>query len=343
MAVTLTPIGTGNTNWGSAVDGYWTAITKAFSGDTSSPNSYGNGVIGPLNVSTGLSVGSYAGVYSAPSDGIIVNGSVGIGTTTPNYPLDIWKTNAGAVTVALNLRNNDSGSTGTGVALAFTAYGSDVVTGRIANIRTAAGQYALTFSNWDGGGDTEHMRIDTTGRLIINGTAVSGSGRASLYWDCSSQEGLSFQAINSSFSGSGVVAFRNSSAGVSGYIGQSTSAVTYNTSSDRRIKENIALTTLGLDALMRLPIRDFDFINDHKQTKVTGFIAQELYDVFPSAVTTNGDNGTKALGASAMPWGVDYGRVTPLLAKAIQELNDKVDAMVSRVAAISTPMHVLQP
>ena len=44
---------------------------------------------------------------------------------------------------------------------------------------------------------------------------------------------------------------------------------------------------------------------------VTGFIAQELYEIFPNAVT-------KPANAEDM-WSVDYGKVTPLLVKAIQE------------------------
>jgi Chaperone of endosialidase/Domain of unknown function (DUF5011) len=109
---------------------------------------------------------------------------------------------------------------------------------------------------------------------------------------------------------------------VDGSISENGSATAFNTSSDRRIKENIATTTLGLDMLMQLPVRSFDFINDPTHATTTGFIAQELYNVFPWAVTTNGDNGVVALGPTSTPWQVDYGRVTPLIVKAVQDIAD---------------------
>ncbi len=42
-------------------------------------------------------------------------------------------------------------------------------------------------------------------------------------------------------------------------------------------------------------------------------------------MVTNGDNGTGPLAPGVRPWTVDYGRVTPLLVKSIQDLNSKVD------------------
>jgi hypothetical protein len=47
---------------------------------------------------------------------------------------------------------------------------------------------------------------------------------------------------------------------------------------------------------------------------------------FPEAVTTNGDNGETPLKDQAHPWSVDYGRVTPLIVKAVQELKGLFDA-----------------
>ena len=59
-----------------------------------------------------------------------------------------------------------------------------------------------------------------------------------------------------------------------------------------------------------------------------GFIAQELYEVFPQAVsgTPEGDVNTE-------PMGVDYGQLTPLLVKAIQELNERVRLLEEANAA----------
>jgi hypothetical protein len=127
------------------------------------------------------------------------------------------------------------------------------------------------------------------------------------------------------------------------------SGVAFNTTSDRRLKENIVPTTHGLDILAKIPVADFNFISDPEKSRVQGFIAQELYKVYPEAVTTNGDDGSKPLAKGAMPWSVDYGRLTPLVVKALQELKADNDALraaneteAHKVSALTTTVQQQQ-
>ena len=53
----------------------------------------------------------------------------------------------------------------------------------------------------------------------------------------------------------------------------------------------------------------------------TVFIAQELYEIFPNAVT-------KPAKEEDM-WSVDYGKVTPLLVKGMQDLKAENDGLKS--------------
>lgn len=108
---------------------------------------------------------------------------------------------------------------------------------------------------------------------------------------------------------------------VVGYISTNGSTTTYNTASDRRLKENIKDTRFGLSDLMKVKVSDYNYVTDKSKTSITGFIAQDLYKIFPSAVTVGGEN------ASEKPWAVDYGKVTPLLAKAIQEQQAQIEAL----------------
>lgn len=104
-----------------------------------------------------------------------------------------------------------------------------------------------------------------------------------------------------------------------------TGNVVYTTTSDARMKHDIVDTQLGLNDLLALKVRDYVMNQDDTNTRQTGFIAQELYGIYPQAVATNGDDGISPLVDISTPWGVDYGKVTPLLTKAIQDLNAKVD------------------
>ncbi|MBN1115593.1 MAG: tail fiber domain-containing protein [Bacteroidales bacterium] len=104
-----------------------------------------------------------------------------------------------------------------------------------------------------------------------------------------------------------------------GQIEPNGSTIAYTTTSDIRLKENLTPTSYGLEKLLEIKVYDFNFINSDKLE--TGFAAQELFSVFPGAVSIGGENPITD------PWGVDYGKLTPLITKSVQELNAKVDSL----------------
>lgn len=123
------------------------------------------------------------------------SGNIGFGTAGPNYPIDVWATSAGVETVPLNLRNN-SQVTGTGAALGFTAYDSNTLTGKIANVREGAGLYSLRFYAWDGAANTEHMRIAGNGTVGVQALAAATAN--SLCYDSTTIAGFNIFATCSS-------------------------------------------------------------------------------------------------------------------------------------------------
>ena len=54
-------------------------------------------------------------------------------------------------------------------------------------------------------------------------------------------------------------------------------------------------------------------------------IAQELNEVIPNVVQEGGDDVTEE------PWGVDYGKLTPYLVKAIQEQQELINNLTARI------------
>lgn len=120
--------------------------------------------------------------------------------------------------------------------------------------------------------------------------------------------------------------FSENGTGVGG-IYRSAGGVSYNTTSDERLKENIRPSAMGLADVMKIQVSDYNFKATPERAE-TGFIAQQLNTVFPSAVTPGGDVPAQN------PWTVDYGRVTPVLVKATQELAEKVAALEAENAEL---------
>jgi hypothetical protein len=116
-------------------------------------------------------------------------------------------------------------------------------------------------------------------------------------------------------SGSGIlIQFFDGDATDVGEITFSGTTTTYGTSSDERLKKDIAPTTLNPNKLIGLA-KDFTWIETGE--KQTGFIAQEVYKVFPWAVHAP-DSGM---------WSVDYGQLTPLLAKGYEDNEARISEL----------------
>ena len=69
-----------------------------------------------------------------------------------------------------------------------------------------------------------------------------------------------------------------------GSISITGSAVSYNTSSDYRLKENVVEMTDALDRVSQLKPSRFNFIAD-ADTTVDGFLAHEVQDIVPEAIS----------------------------------------------------------
>jgi hypothetical protein len=97
--------------------------------------------------------------------------------------------------------------------------------------------------------------------------------------------------------------------------GNSGTSVSYNTSSDVRLKENIADADDAGALIDAIQVRKFDWIENGEHQRY-GMVAQELNTVAPEAVS-EGETEEDMMG-------VDYSKLVPMLIKEIQSLRARV-------------------
>jgi hypothetical protein len=101
----------------------------------------------------------------------------------------------------------------------------------------------------------------------------------------------------------------------------------WNGSSDRRYKKNIATISSPLEKVLRLRGVSFDWRRDEfpdmkfENKRQLGFIAQEIKDVLPEVVTTDA-KGFYAVG---------YDRVVPVLVEAIKEQQKTIEEQRAKI------------
>ena len=100
--------------------------------------------------------------------------------------------------------------------------------------------------------------------------------------------------------------------GSSGIVSTVTSAGYWLPSSDIAFKENVMDIGYGLDTVLMMRPRKYDYKSNHQ--KGIGFIAQELEKVVPEVVS--GEEGKK---------GVNYDSLVPILTKAIQQQQKEIE------------------
>jgi hypothetical protein len=116
--------------------------------------------------------------------------------------------------------------------------------------------------------------------------------------------------------------------------------ITYNTTSDSRLKNNVDKPYDALAVTNLLMPRTYKMLltsEDEKDDEYFGFFAQELYEVYPQAVSPGIDASEQNIDLVKMdPWSIDYSKLTPLLTKAIQELCIKVEVLEQKVVELES-------
>ena len=256
------------------------------------------------------------GVFSLAGTNAYYNGgNVGIGTTNPVNKLEVntvsgsygFTHTAGAISLGSYVGGSTSGATGGWLgtisddALHFFVHG---------------GQPAMTVSKTGNVGvgtasPSQFDKLDVAGNAIFRGQLTvhnDGSGIYPLEVVASSGTTLLYLDDNQS------LLYLN---GIAGKTQGGTSWIFF---SDRRLKQNVRAYEPGLNEVLRLrPVR-FRYHDDPKlgltsAQEEVGFIAQEVREVIPDAVT-EGKDGYLMLMADPIHWAA---------INAIQELNAKLE------------------
>ena len=199
------------------------------------------------------------------------------------------------------------------------------------------GTYFQTFYTQN----TERMRINSSGQLVmatstygLNGqlqvgiTANTGSMN-SLISVAGDQNGGYPIGVRGNSSTQGLIGFFDSSNTAVGSVTKSGSSVAYNTSSDYRLKENIAPMTGALAKVAQLKPVTYTWKVDGKEGQ--GFIAHELAEVVPDCVT--GEKDAVNEDGSIKSQGIDTSKLVATLTSAIQELKAELDELKAKVNA----------
>ena len=300
----------------------------------------GNFTIAAPNSNTDrtLTLPDHAGTVLASNSVKIdeTNGRVGIGTASPETPVQ--------VKVANQLGSSFTGTTrGEGLSVAQNGYTASNYVSLVEAPYNAGGAPNVRIgAQFHGGGSELVFGTTSSYAAGVNNTALIINNAADV------QIGTTSSAITSATSGTIVNSSgyfdtkRNSTAAAShhqfynpngfcGFIYTTGSSTVYATSSDYRLKENVIEVTDGIDRIKLLKPSRFNFIAD-PDTTVDGFLAHEVQDIVPEAIS-----GTKdAVDEEGNPeyQGIDQSKLVPLLTAALQESIAKIEALEARVTAL---------
>ena len=204
--------------------------------------------------------------------------------------------------------------------------------------------------------NAERMRLTAAGDLYFAqtagstsnvGTILQANGR-NFFMASTTSEAVMHTYNNTSSSGAKYkISFQQNGTQV-GVIEVGSSSTGYITLSDYRLKENVVAMSGATERLKQLNPSRFNFIAD-ADTTVDGFLAHEVQDVVPEAITgtkdamrdeeyevtpavldDDGNVTTEAvMGTRSVPdyQGIDQSKLVPLLVATIQELEARLTAL----------------
>ena len=194
-------------------------------------------------------------------------------------------------------------------------------------------QGKVTFLTFDGSGGSADSQWSMTNRMTVNGsgqvcfgtaTALDSSNATCGFTPNSNTGAEMIVGRPSSYTGTGNTILHYHNGSYIGGINTSTTGTSLVSSSDYRLKENIKPLENGLSRVINLNPVKFDWKLNGESSE--GFIAHEVQAIFPEAVW--GEKDEERMQA------MDYGRITPLLVKAIQEQQVIIDDLKARIETL---------
>ena len=243
---------------------------------------------------------------------VVSNGNVGIGTTSPGYPLEvngeIAASGDGYLINGYGWANEDSG------VLSLGDWNGDDFVTRIMDQNS-----------------NEVLRV-TDGKVGIGVTSPGSKLDIVGATNTSNSSLLRVRTTGNPNAPEKVVGFYVNTNTERGFISLNQYSVQYSTSSDYRLKENIVPISDGIERLKELKPCRFNFIQGDPNYVVDGFIAHEAAEVIPEAVTGEKDAVDEDNNPSYQ--GIDQSKIVPLLTSALQEAISKIEQLEARIQTL---------
>jgi len=268
---------------------------------------------------TSLSLGSNGNTTAVTID---TSQKVGIGTTSPNRLLSLYATQP-----VFQITNVASGNTqGT---IQYQVSGS---TDFVLDNQGSGSGGVISFTQ----AGTERMRIDSSGNLLVGTTSAFQSGLVNISYNSASNVGITMKQTNANNSGT-FLNFAQSGSTIGSISGNATN-IQYNTSSDYRLKENIAPMTGALAKVALLKPVTYKWKVDGSDGE--GFIAHELAEVCSHAVSGAKD----AIDEDGNPkyQGIDTSFLVATLTAALQETKALIDTQAETINALTARIEALE-
>ena len=184
------------------------------------------------------------------------------------------------------------------------------------------------------GGTSAHTGSFWAGTSNVDGVEIVTSAGGDTYIGVQREAGAGVNLSRTS--GAGTLVSFNVGGTTVGTISTSGTTTSYNTTSDIRLKENIVPSGTGLNTILKIKVKDYNYRSDAKKEMHTGFIAQELYNYYPQAVHAGGAD------AKTDPWTIDYSKLTPLLVKAVQDQQKEIEDYKVKINDLTERMNKLE-